>query len=333
MSTPHRGQSAISVRSTYHPSNESSRVSTQEFDFGTVLAQGQTLRHEFTLTNPTARPIHLLKAIAYTPCCSAIEEPPQSIDAGGEAKIKISLKPGLQSGNKRVLFEVVTDSEDRPIRKFAVSANILPVYEITLLEGSDNRLRLGQGGKQIFRVLCRRREGEGRTLPGRIEVAAPLQAAFKGAASEKPDIEGWVESTRDVEVVLPPSSKAGAKRSEMFLQWPDGYSQPYPVSWVVSPCITVNPPGFVLHAFDAREPKLVTLTSDDRTFRVTKIVGARLLDEAASKSAAAKNHRLQLRFDPATTDRQGASNVEFLTDHPHQPVVTLSVLTLQGDQE
>src|SRR5688572_4247860 len=65
-------------------------VTMMEHDFGTVLARGQTLRHDFLLSNPTTRAMRLVKAMSFAPCCSEIGPLPEAIPPGGEAKVQVS---------------------------------------------------------------------------------------------------------------------------------------------------------------------------------------------------------------------------------------------------
>ncbi len=75
----------------------------EEFDFGTVLAQGQVLRHEFTLTNPTNQPMRVLKATALTPCCSEVGPiSSATIAPGGHREIPAVLRiRSDRTGQKR----------------------------------------------------------------------------------------------------------------------------------------------------------------------------------------------------------------------------------------
>ena len=94
------------------PALDTAQSSSLEFDFGTILAHGQTLRHEFTLTNPSEKSVRLLALRSYTPCCSAVESLPELILPRGEAKVAVLFKPGHQSGLKAVRFTVETDSSE-----------------------------------------------------------------------------------------------------------------------------------------------------------------------------------------------------------------------------
>lgn len=61
----------------------------EDHDFGPVLARGQVLRHHFTFTNTTKRPIRLTGATAMTPCCSHIGPiSEETIAPGGHCPIR-----------------------------------------------------------------------------------------------------------------------------------------------------------------------------------------------------------------------------------------------------
>lgn len=57
-----------------------------QHDFGPVLARGQTLRHEFSLTNPTNRPMRLIGAKLSTPCCSLLGPLPTDVIPPGDRR-------------------------------------------------------------------------------------------------------------------------------------------------------------------------------------------------------------------------------------------------------
>src|SRR5690606_18249787 len=102
-----------------------SGIELREHDLGVVLSRGQTIEHEFRLTNPADRPERILGAQALKPCCSEVAAVPTSIPAGGEARLAVRFKPGFQSGRKVVDFLVMTDRAEEPVRAFRLRSELV----------------------------------------------------------------------------------------------------------------------------------------------------------------------------------------------------------------
>ena len=185
--------------------------SAQVHDLGVIFAQGQTLRHEFTLKNESKRPLRLIGAAALTPCCSSIGPLPGSIPPTGEVKVPVSFKPGYRSGLKAVLFTVQTDEKERPVRTLALQARLVSAFEMQPLEGSTTSVALGQSGRQTFLLTARRKGNQGRSLPEKLSVSSPLEVAFRGKAATKSDADGLVEASREMIVTIPAEKQAGSR--------------------------------------------------------------------------------------------------------------------------
>jgi hypothetical protein len=302
-----------------------------EFDFGPILARGQTLRHIFTLTNPTERPIRLLKAMVYTPCCSAVEELPRTIPSGGEVKVPVILKPGYQSGRKRVEFAIATDAEDRPVWRLALDARLFSEWEVDPVGESGLKIPVGQAGTRTFRIVCRRKGDEGRRSPESIEAREPLQASFDGPAAEQEQPDGLVEATRDVEVSIPATEETGLRQGEILFRWSDDHRERHIVTWEVTPHIRATPSGLMIKPAGGPTTQMVSVASDDRPFRILKVVGPLLADGIETSTDPGRSHRLRLSINPAKAITGGASDIYISTDHPGQPTVTLSVLVMPAE--
>lgn len=137
------------------PTEKSTFLETnnQEFDLGPTLSHGQTLRHEFTLTNGTNQPVRLMSSMAQTPCCSTIGPLPDSVPPHGVVKIPVVFRPGFATGFKRVVFTAETDRDNSRVCLFALSANLFSELEVISDEGIRS-YPAGVGGKQTFHVVC-----------------------------------------------------------------------------------------------------------------------------------------------------------------------------------
>jgi hypothetical protein len=308
------------------PNAEAASV-VEEHDFGPVIAHGQSLRHEFVLKNPSARPVRLLKATALTPCCSSVGSLPELVPPHGEATVPVLFKPGTHAGRKTVRFLLETDSPARPAYTFTLLATVFPEFEVTHLDQTNFSQPVGRPGRQRLRVTCRRLGDEGRNAPTAIEAIAPLIAAFVGPATETSQPGGPTEWTRDVEVTTPAEPDPGMRGGEIVLRWDGELSQRYRLNWRVRPCLEVTPPGLLVRAAEGRVMQTVQVRSDEAPFRVLEVSGECLAAPVEPPSAEpAPRQLVRLVIDPTKATESAVSEVRIVTDHPQQPSVTLSVV-------
>lgn len=305
-------------------------VSITEFDFGRVLARGQTLQHDFVIKNRSPRPVRLAGVTSSRPCCSEIGPVPESIPPGGEVPLRLGLRPGYQYGRRGVTFTVGTDDPERPIRSFILTATLLPEIEVRG-EDVDAPLPVGAAGRRVIQIICRRQDGDGRDAPSWAKAAGPLNASFLGPASVATFPGGVVEATRVVEVSIPADSGVGQRRGELLLRWEDGREWRHTLTWRVTPRIIASPPGFVLESSTGRKDLRAILRSSDRAFRVLKVYG---LPVAGSKYGQEPREvqQVDLTLDPGLARSAAAHDVWIETDHPDQPTIMLSVLVPPGEE-
>lgn len=304
----------------------------EEYDFGPVLARGQTLRHEFTFTNSTKRPIRLTGATATTPCCSEIGTlPKEAIPSGGRCPIPVVLKvaPLLQTEKKRVEFLVQTDSNECPSLAFALSAMIHPEWEVRASPDSTRTLPIGQAGQQVIRITCRRVAGEGTILPSGVEVESPLVARFLGEPGEQTEAQGIKSQTRDVEVTLPRSPRPGSHQGTIRFRWPEGRTREQLVFWIVVPPVRANPSRLVVRPSERDVTHTIVLTSfNGRPFRIGQVGPPHLVVSPEFDRAADRSHTLKLRIDPEQASRDQNPRVIIKTDVDDQPAVSLNIVVL-----
>lgn len=311
---------------------DSTYSSIQEYDFGKILAQGQTLTHEFILRNPTERPVRLIGGTAFTPCCSSIGTLPQSIPPKCEVRIPVTFKPVSGSGVKRVAFAVETDDPAHPARTFGLSARLISVWEIEQLTDASTSLPLGQSGKQEFRLTARRKGTAGLGLPETISATPPLAAAFREEVPAKTDSEGLIERIREVVVTIPAERQPGRRRGEVIFGWPDGHTRRRTIAWEVRPRLMISPSGLVLSRSSQPVEQTVVVSSDGRPFHVVKVTSPLLAGPVEHSRQAGIRQRLNLRLDLSRTPAERAVDVRIDTDHPDQPTAILSVLVLSGSK-
>ena len=305
----------------------------QEHDFGTVLAQGQVLRHDFTIRNPSDRAIRLVRGTAFTSCCSAVGPLPDMIPPSGDVKIPVVLKAGFKSEPKRVEFAVETDDNESPPYSLALRARLLSEWEIEGGSESMPSLSLGQSGKHTLRLVARREGKTGRALPESLKATDGLTARFSGPAIESKQGNGLIESRRELEIGFPAAKKACLRQGNVVLRWADGKTEVANVQWSVRPHLTARPSGLVLKPSAKPVEQTVVIKSDGRPFRVTSVTSPALSKPPVPPRESSTSCQIPLALDLSRIKPDGVVDVVFATDDPDQPTVALSVMLLRGSEE
>jgi hypothetical protein len=285
------------------------------------------LYHDFVIRNPSRRPLRLTAVEAFTPCCSAVGPVPPEVAPGGLAKIPLMLKPGHQTGRKRAMFAVRTDSAKLPSLSFALNASLFAECETRVLEGSDVSVPIGRGARQILEITCRRKGREGLPLPESIRAVHPLKIESEGEAREKVSGGDFVEATRRVVVAIPQTHEPGVHRSEVAFRWKDGREFNRDVGWRVEPAIRATPAGIVIQSSPGSVVKLIHLRAD-RPFRILKVSGPLIDQGGALDVATAVMHTVELPIRTSASASSSASDIRIETDHPDQQSVLVSVMIL-----
>ena len=307
------------------------RRGIEEYDFGPVLARGQTLRHQFTFTNSTNQPIRLTGATATTPCCSEVGPLPKAaIPPGGQCPIPVALKTVADHPEKkRVGFFVQTDSKDRPTLTYALGATLYPEWEVQATAESSRTLPIGRTGQQVLRITGRRVAGEGGGFPTIVEIESPLIAHFLGEPREQAEAEGVTSTVRDVEITLPSSSKPGTHQTSLLLRWPEGHTQEQTVLWEVVPPLRAIPSRLVLRRSERDSSHTIVLRSfDDRPFRISEVGPQDLVVSSEFDRETSNTHTLKLRIDQDRAASRRSPQITIKTDGSDQPAVSLSILIL-----
>lgn len=297
-----------------------------------MLARGLSLAHAFEIRNPSSGVLRLHGATALTPCCSSVGPFPPEVAPGGSVSIPVELKPGLSTGVKRVEFVVRTSSRDRPVERFALSANLFAEWEV--IPEYDGLLKVGmeESARRKLTVVGRCHGAEGLSAIDSIESHSPLAARLVGQPSVSTLPGGITETRRDVEFSIPSSSEAGLKREPLRFHWPDGTTREYEVMWEVLSSLRVSPGGLVLRRDDPSAKLRLLITSQDEPFQV-QAVRSRLIDgNVVLPATRGKVHALIVSLDPSHaigTDRSEEILIE--TDHPRQSRLSIPVLVLSSE--
>lgn len=301
-------------------------------DLGITIADDRPIRHEFRLRNPTDTPIRLVNAVALKTCCSSIGPIPRTVPARGEVAVPVIWKVGHQSGRTRVQFVVATDRDECRTIDLSLTANLLPAWEVSPLDGVTSPPSKGASSPQMFRVVTRLLGDEGLPPPSDIDSAEPFRSRFVGDATRVTGSEGVVEATRIVEVALSPDQGVGSYSGELRLKWADGTSKTYPIRREVSPHVRLSPSTLVVNSDDGSRTFQVVVKSDGRPFRILSISGPTLVKPITPGPDPAATHVLNFGLDPSRLERLGTSEIEVLTDHPDQASLKVKVYLVAREQ-
>jgi hypothetical protein len=337
LSIPISGCSARSGDELGMPANVVSRTSkaspdslSQVHDFGKIFSEDQSLRHEFTIRNPSDRAVRLIGAVAVTPCCSMIGPLPDSIPSKGQANVPTVFKPGFQSGARGVAFLIETDSPDQRQIQLALRAELVSAWETESLEGSTASVPLGQPGTLTFRVKARRKGSTGRVLPDKVSAMPPVQAGFAGQAASRTGSDGSVEATRDVWCRLPATNQPGQKRGELTFVWLGGRTETVPLGWQVRPRLRLTPSGLVLRRSNQPIWQTIAIESDGPPFQVVSVASPLLAGPVELPNGRATRHSVRIELNLSETALDCATNVIITTDQPDQSSINLSLLVVPG---
>ena len=268
--------------------------------------------------------MRLMKPEALTPCCSSIGSVPESIPAGGSAEVAVKLRPGYQTGMKRVQFVIPTDRVDEPVITLSLSATLTPALEVDFDEPAATTFAVGKPGTLKGRVTCRRKGEQGFDAPSSVFIEPPAIARFVGTAEERQLADGIRQSVQAVEIDFPPSREPGTRSADLRLTWgAQHHDDRRPIVWAVTPALRVTPPAIGLKRSETDSvSREVVIRSTGTPFRVLKVEGKALAPGLRLPEDAATTHRLDLPLDRAAL---GISDLRIVTDHPDQPIAKLSV--------
>jgi hypothetical protein len=301
-------------------------------DLGVVLARGQTITHEFTLRNHSDKPLRLLGAQALFPCCSSVGELPDAVPPLSAIKVPVTFRPGFQDGRKQISFTVTTAPSATATVQYALVAELLSEFQVTTLEGSNVELLVGRDGVQRLRVTRRTVTDNGIDGPPTVTANGGVSAEFVPGSTTTEAGRGVLTVSRELLIALPTSDSPGAKRASIRLEWADGLSRQHHISWMVRPCITIQP-GIVFLE-DTKSPSRfsIRLRSCDVPFRVLAIEPGPLTSASTLPSRACVEHMVDLVPRLGHSIDSAMPCVRIVTDHPTHATAVLQVVSLAASE-
>ncbi len=93
------------------------------WDFG-VVKENIVLKHEFTLTNNTDKPL-LIRDVITSCGCTATKIKKKRLLPGESTPLEVTFETEGYSGETKQNIYVHTDNQDSPIIKFTIKANVV----------------------------------------------------------------------------------------------------------------------------------------------------------------------------------------------------------------
>jgi hypothetical protein len=300
-------------------------------DFGTIFAEGQTLKHNFTLTNSTDVPMQILDAQALKSCCSFIEDLPQSIPPREQIRVPVQLKPGYASGLMQVGFAIITNDVSQPLRLYYLRANRIARLERVGDINRQDSIVLGQAFVKQFTIVVRGHEKSSDWGSVSVRVSAPSQARIVQQRDLKNANEGIRERELDVVFEAAACNATGSQNAELQFAAQDGeWLGATTLRWDVLPRIVVSPEGLTVARGEKPIRKKLVLRSNRAEFRVLACSGKCLSALVELPRHSANLHVVEIQIDPALLQDSGASDIVFTTDDSFQPRVVVSAFSFSN---
>jgi hypothetical protein len=308
-------------------------VAETEFDFGTVLSRGQTLRHAFEVVNTTDQAVTLREAVPNAPCCSAITLPTRTVNPRDSTGIPVEFRPGTRTGPNRILFQVHVGDEKRWTLGLAIRANVLQETEVEQVEPSDTTTTIGNSALQRYRIISRALEPEGLGAPDSITATRGASVELVEAPVSARRADGIIETETNVLIRLLPSSDPGNRTSTLAIRWPNGRTREQSLAWRVLPLISVAPSGLVLNPKDGRVTRSLLLTARESEFQILGVAGELLNAAPNCPTEPSRVHRITVDLDPARHPGPKATDLLIRTNLADQPIVPVSVVVLPQTED
>jgi len=301
---------------------------SQIHDLGLILASGQSIKHVFVLKNSSDKEVHVLRGVALTPCCSSIESLPESLPPGGEGQAVVAFQPGYQSGPKGVEFTVETDARPDGIWELGLRASLTAAWEVAPQADFDSALRVGEAGKQVFRVVARRKGVDGFELPQAASASSPLSIRYPEGEATTKNVDEVIEQSQECVVEMPATNRPGSYSGHVSFRWPDGHMELRSINWEVRSALRVSPPVVVLTPAEKPIRKKVVITSEAGPFTVKSVQSPLLADKVDVPSRASSRFEFELSLLPPREAPDHPAEVLFVTDCPSQANASLKAIIL-----
>jgi hypothetical protein len=204
----------------------------------------------------------------------------------------------------------------------SLSADLIQKCEL-LEQARKERVVNGRPVDLNYKLVLRRAEGDPEEVP--VVSAAPWEVSYSGHVESREDQPGIIETTREIVLKVPAILKVGYQRGNIRVRWLNGRVEDKTVDFEVTPSLVIKPYAIVLEAPGGPVSRTILLRSDDHPFRVHGVKGAVVQDFHAMPNEASLEHVISLKLDSSRA-QGSATSVEFVTDHPLHPVVSLSVI-------
>lgn len=308
-------------------SRQPDTTSRAHFDFGPVVSRpGLSLSHVYPVTNRSAGPIRVVRAINMKSCCGEVELEPATLEPGESTDLAVTVHIHEANGQVTHWATVETDPPSEPGLAFWTSVTAYPAAVIEA-EGPANPPIL-PGGELVrrFRLIA---HGTAEDPPAALDDAAiecALPADWEGPTADRELDGGLVRRERAFTVRARGEGTIGRRVEEVRVALAGEILARSVARWEVAPALVANPPGLIARGGATLERKLLVRTVDGRPFSIRSIgsdLGCVGLPEAPAE--ASPMHVLAVTVRPGPDDAGRTGRITIDTDHPAQPTVEVAV--------
>jgi len=219
-----------------------------------------------------------------------------------------------------------TDSPSTPRYVLRMVGYVSPRTEVLKDEPFDSQVRMGDSGEQTYRIVRRSSGLEEAAKPGVVKASELLRPHLKLISSNKD--KGIQENVYFLHVDIDATYKLGPHKGEILIPWGANETLNHPIDWTVQPCITISPQGITLNSSQQTpiESIIRLRSTDGLPFHITAVRSPNIAVEIQNDNVTGQEHTLRLMITGRSNEQLRFDKIEFVTDHPTQEVVALTVL-------
>lgn len=296
-------------------------------DFGVVIGRaGLALDHEYRLDNPTDEPITIVRAINLKSCCGTIHLDKPTIEPGGSATLRVTVRVGETIGPISHHAAIETDQLGSEPVDFWTTVIAHPRGRIEATTEESPVILANEEAGRDFVALTYGTPSDPPLAPDDSTVLASLDLEWGGPAADRILGDGLIERRRPFAVRFPGDGRVGARVDQITLVDGDQVILRHPLHWEVVAAIQATPPGIVASEPTPIERSVLLRSRDGRAFRIEAITSEIPGVEAmASTDGSQPVHAIQITVTPSAANSGTPGRVRVATDHPVQPAVEVPV--------
>lgn len=297
-------------------------------DFGKVIISPDLkLSYHFPIKNGSNIPVKLLRSINQKPCCGVVEFEPTTLKPGESCNLTVILKVGESTSPLSHLAIVETDHPKIKTLEFFTFATPQPRIVLDRMSDSTFSLKSGESKKETFVIHS---YGDKKNKPidlNSVTLKTDLEHKWVGQLNEIKDKLGFIECTRQFDVICKGDGQPGSKSAAIQLKNGDQILYNGNLQWEVTPLLKVSPSVLFVTFQNKIIEKSITLSSiNNKAFQISETISdipdVKLIE---IKQIDATHHSLVVQIKPERNRKSRTGVIEIKTTHPEQPKVRLSL--------